>query len=126
MPRRRQVLQSLGAGTATVLGGCLATAPRATHAFDPLAETDLQEHASAQLQGGLRNRGYVETTIPRAVTRDWSLPVNRGDHTAAKASPVPTPDGDVIIGATADVVGEPVLTRNVEDFERLGVPVETY
>jgi predicted nucleic acid-binding protein len=38
----------------------------------------------------------------------------------------PIGDGDVIIGATADVVGEPVLTRNVEDFERLDVPVETY
>lgn len=35
-------------------------------------------------------------------------------------------DGDVIIGATADVLEEPVLTRNVDDFERLGVDVEMY
>jgi hypothetical protein len=35
-------------------------------------------------------------------------------------------DGDVIIGATADVLEEPVLTRNVDQFERLGVGVETY
>lgn len=35
-------------------------------------------------------------------------------------------DGDVIIGATAEVVDEPVLTRNVADFERMDVPVETY
>ena len=35
-------------------------------------------------------------------------------------------DGDVIIGATAEIVDEPVLTRNVADFERLGVEVETY
>ena len=36
-------------------------------------------------------------------------------------------DGDIIVGATADVVDEPVLTRNVSDFERLdGVDVETY
>ena len=35
-------------------------------------------------------------------------------------------DGDVIIGATADVLEEPVLTRNVDDIERLGVDVETY
>jgi len=104
MPRRRRFLGALGAGAATALGGCLATAPRATHAFDPLAETDLQEHASAQLQGGLRNRGYVETAIPSAVALDWSLPVNRGDHTAAKASPVPTPDGDVIIAADTGTV----------------------
>lgn len=39
----------------------------------------------------------------------------------------PVADGDVIIGATAVVVDEPVLTRNVDDFERLpGVEVETY
>lgn len=35
-------------------------------------------------------------------------------------------DGDAIIGATAEVVDEPVLTRNVDDFERIGVDVETY
>jgi hypothetical protein len=35
-------------------------------------------------------------------------------------------DGDVIIGATADVLEEPVLTRNVADFERLGVDIEKY
>ena len=35
-------------------------------------------------------------------------------------------DGDMIIGMTAEVVDEPVLTRNVDDFERLGVDVETY
>lgn len=38
----------------------------------------------------------------------------------------PVGDGDVIIGATADVVEEPVLTRNVEGFERLDVEVDTY
>lgn len=39
----------------------------------------------------------------------------------------PVADGDVIIGATAAVVDEPVLTRNVDDFERLpDVAVETY
>ena len=38
----------------------------------------------------------------------------------------PVGDGDVIIAATAEVVEEPVLTRNVEDFERLGVEIELY
>lgn len=38
----------------------------------------------------------------------------------------PVGDGDVIIGATADVLGEPVLTRNTDDFERLDVEIETY
>lgn len=34
--------------------------------------------------------------------------------------------GDAAIGATADVGGQPVLTRNVDDFERLGFEVESY
>ncbi|WP_434520930.1 type II toxin-antitoxin system VapC family toxin [Halorubrum sp. AS12] len=38
----------------------------------------------------------------------------------------PVGDGDVIIAATAEVVDEPVLTRNVEDFERLDVDIESY
>ncbi|MFW6436736.1 MAG: type II toxin-antitoxin system VapC family toxin [Halococcoides sp.] len=38
----------------------------------------------------------------------------------------PVDDGDAIIGATAEIVEEPVLTRNVEDFDRLGVAVESY
>ncbi len=36
-------------------------------------------------------------------------------------------DSDVVIGATAAMLDEPVLTRNVDDFERIpGVDVETY
>jgi hypothetical protein len=39
----------------------------------------------------------------------------------------PVGDGDVIIGATATIVDEPVLTRNVEDFDRFDdVEIETY
>jgi predicted nucleic acid-binding protein len=38
----------------------------------------------------------------------------------------PIDDSDVIVGATAEVVAEPVLTRNIDDFERLGVDIETY
>ena len=34
--------------------------------------------------------------------------------------------GDASIAAAAEREGEPVLTRNVEDFETLGVEVETY
>ncbi len=37
----------------------------------------------------------------------------------------PVGDGDVIIAATAAILDEPVLTRNVGDFERLGVDIET-
>lgn len=34
--------------------------------------------------------------------------------------------GDAAIAATVDVEVEPVLTRNVDDFERLGVEVEPH
>lgn len=34
--------------------------------------------------------------------------------------------GDAAIAATAEIAGEPVLTRNVDDFEQLGADVETY
>ena len=34
--------------------------------------------------------------------------------------------GDAVIAATAEVEGEAVVTRNVDDFERHGVPVESY
>lgn len=34
--------------------------------------------------------------------------------------------GDAAIGATAEVEGEKVLTRNVDDFEALGFEVEEY
>lgn len=42
------------------------------------------------------------------------------------ASTMKKKKGDAAIGATADVEGEPVLTRNVDDFEALGFEVETY
>lgn len=38
----------------------------------------------------------------------------------------PVGDGDAVIAATAIALDEPVLTRNVAEFERLDVPVERY
>jgi predicted nucleic acid-binding protein len=35
-------------------------------------------------------------------------------------------DVDPLVAAVADEYNEPVLTRNVDDFEKLGVDVETY
>ncbi len=97
MPTRRQFLRASGGAAALALAGCAARAPSATYDLDPLASTTLDEHASTQFQGGLKNQGYVDREIPDAVAVDWRLPVNRGDHTAAKSTPVGTPDGDVVI-----------------------------
>lgn len=38
----------------------------------------------------------------------------------------PVADGDAVIAATAIALDEPVLTRNVAEFERLDVSVERY
>jgi predicted nucleic acid-binding protein len=59
----------------------------------------------------------ADTAVMRKAGRLAGRLANEGNAVA---------DGDVIIGATADVVGEPVLTRNVTDFERLGVDIERY
>jgi predicted nucleic acid-binding protein len=59
----------------------------------------------------------ADTAVMRKAGRLSGELQNQGD---------PVGDGDVIIGATADVVDEPVLTRNVDDFERLDVEIETY
>ena len=59
----------------------------------------------------------ADTAVMRKAGRLAGQLANEGDAVA---------DGDVIIGATAEIVDEPVLTRNVADFERLGVDIETY
>jgi outer membrane protein assembly factor BamB len=102
MPTRREYL-TYGAGVVAGLAGCVA--PRATsEQFDPLAATSLDESAVTQFRGGLRNRGYVDATVPDAVRVDWSLPVNRGDHTAAKSTPVSVPGGDVVVAGDTGTV----------------------
>jgi outer membrane protein assembly factor BamB len=98
MPTRRQFLQVTGAGAMALLAG-RSSSPSPAGRFDPLAPTTLDEFATAQFQGDLRNRGYVEATVPDRVEVNWSLPVNRGEHTAAKSTPVATPDGDVVVAA---------------------------
>lgn len=92
MPTRRAVL----AGAAGLAAGC-AGAPSRQAALDPLADRGLDRRAFAQFQGGIRNLGYTDRRVPDAVRVDWSLPVNRGEHSAAKSSPVPVPGGDVVI-----------------------------
>ncbi|AXG05616.1 type II toxin-antitoxin system VapC family toxin [Haloplanus rubicundus] len=59
----------------------------------------------------------ADTAVMRKAGRLAGQLANEGNAVA---------DGDVIIGATAEIVDEPVLTRNVTDFERLGVDIETY
>lgn len=77
-----------------------------------------------------REREIVEETLS-------SKPVHPADEAVMRKAGriageltddgTPTDDADAIIAATALIVDEPVLTRNVEDFERIdGVEVASY
>ncbi|ELZ02538.1 outer membrane protein assembly factor BamB family protein [Natrialba asiatica] len=51
-------------------------------------------------QNGLRRLGYYpDEVVPDAVHVDWTFPINSVGHTAAKSSPLPTPDGETILFA---------------------------
>jgi outer membrane protein assembly factor BamB len=123
MANRRRFLQVAGASVATALSGC-AFAPNSGSGIDPLGVTDLDETATAQIQGGIRNHGSVDRTVPDAVAVDWTLPVNRGDHTAAKSTPVSLPEGDVLIAADTGILrrvttaGEVVWETTLTDATR--------
>jgi outer membrane protein assembly factor BamB len=88
--QRRTFLRAVGTGAAAVGAGCASP----TRRDGPLAA-----FPDAMFRGGLARRGvYPERTIPESVTVDWTLErVNTGDHTAAKASAVQTPDGNVVL-----------------------------
>ncbi|MFB6105633.1 MAG: PQQ-binding-like beta-propeller repeat protein [Halobacteriaceae archaeon] len=98
---RRRFLRAAGASALAGTPGCSA-------AVSGLGRetTDLQSRADAQFRGGLDRLGYYpDASVPESVTVDWSLTgVNTGEHTAAKASAVPAPTGDVVIPGDSGVV----------------------
>jgi outer membrane protein assembly factor BamB len=87
---RRAFLAAAGTAVVGSLAGCQS-------GFDPLGATELDGHASTQFRQGLLNQGYQDVAVPESVDQDWATPANRGDHTAAKGSPAPTPDGDLVL-----------------------------
>lgn len=105
-----------------------------------LEENLVQQHLSAmtlfELQYGVARSNQSDAERERVENVLASKPIHPADTAVMrKAGRLAgqlanegntVSDGDVIIGATAEIVGEPVLTRNVSDFERLGVEVETY
>ena len=104
-PGRRRVLAALAGGVAG-LAGCTAPGDdgfrgdRATFDPDtrPYDEIYPAGDAVSMFRRGTRRLGYYpEASVPDAVEVEWAEPVNRIGHTAAKASPRPTPDGDRIV-----------------------------
>lgn len=68
--------------------------------------------------------GYPRIDVNEEIARAASTLLADADRTAGGTSGVET--NDAYIGAMADVLDEPVLTANEDDFETLGVDVETY
>ena len=99
---RRRFLGAVGAATVLGTGGCLGRLRTLGGAPDrPPAD-----EADAQFRSGPTRRGVaLEQTIPSSVTVDWRIDdLNTGDHTAAKASPVQAPNGDIVVtGDTGEV-----------------------
>ena len=124
---RRAFLAAFGTGTIGAIAGCAVEPPSARS--KPLIDEDglpPAELAETQFRGGLGRRGVVpDATVPESPDVEWTLRnVNEGDHTAAKASPVETPGGDVVVpGDTGEVRrvtpgGEVRWTASVEETKR--------
>ena len=124
---RRRFLGVLGAGAIGTTAGC-AVEPPSARTTPQIDEDGLPPaaFAEAQFRGGLERRGvYPAASIPETVDVEWTIRnVNAGEHTAAKASPVATPDGDVVVpGDTGEVhrvtpEGDVVWTASVEETKR--------
>ncbi len=105
---RRTLLGTAATAGAVGLAGCTAasTGHRRTagrrerrgraDGYVPLPADDGQ----SMFRRGLRRYGYYpDATVPEAVRKAWSFPVNRIGHTAAKSTPRPTPDGETVLVA---------------------------
>jgi outer membrane protein assembly factor BamB len=105
---RRQFLLGLGATATAGLAGC-ASQPSPTATYDlsqegfdpeplPYDQTYPVDDGDAMFRRGLRRLGYYpDETVPESVSVNWQLPINYVGHNAAKASPLPTPDGETIL-----------------------------
>lgn len=81
---------------------------------------------SSTTQSEVRNRllGYPRLDVDEEIARvAGTLLADADDASGGRSGVGPN---DAYIAAMADVLGETVLTENVDDFETLGVDVETY
>ncbi|ELY39762.1 outer membrane protein assembly factor BamB family protein [Natronorubrum tibetense] len=90
---RRRLLAASGATAATGLAGCVDLPSTLDRRLEGSEDVSL-------FHGGLRRLGYYpDETVPDSVAVNWEFPLNYVEHTAAKSSPVPTPDGETIVFA---------------------------
>jgi hypothetical protein len=71
-------------------------------------------------------RLYPTVDVDSEVARRAGQLLARADKEAGGPGESGIDDIDPMIAAVADQLGDSVLTDNVEDFEKLGVGVETY
>jgi len=114
---RRQLLRTAGVSSTIGLAGCSGVLNATDSIVGPSDGTDrecttteaapsVSEYAThpnddvTMYQRGLRRLGYYpDETVPDSPSVNWEFPINADEHTAAKSSPVPTPDGGTIIFA---------------------------
>lgn len=121
---RRALLTSIGTAAATGVAGCLSGLPHR----DRIDEDGLPPAtvATTSFRGGFERQGVLpDATVPESATIEWAIrDVNVGDHTAAKASPVVVPGGDIVVPGDSGTVyrvtpdGETVWTAAVEETSR--------
>ena len=96
------------AGAAAGVAGCLVGAPD-SEACVPSVETggDCASYPGdvSLFQQNLKRQAYYpDQTVPESVTVDWSFEANVVGHTAAKSTPVPTLDGDIVFADDSGAV----------------------
>jgi len=81
---------------------------------------------SETTEAEVRNRllGYPRIDVDEEIARTAGELLAAADDEAG--APAGIASNDAYIAAMAEVLDDAVLTDNVEDFESLGVPVETY
>ncbi|CAI48627.1 PQQ repeat protein [Natronomonas pharaonis DSM 2160] len=102
---RRRLLSAAGVAVTAGLAGCTGLGyayRRDQSAFDPALvpynETYPDDDGVTMFRQGLRRLGYYpDATVPDTVSVAWERPINEVGHTAAKASPRPTPDGETVL-----------------------------
>lgn len=108
-PTRRTLLAGFAGGAVAGLAGCMDAVPGVGDSDECLEGLDgdcATYPADVNLfQANLERQGYYpEETVPDSVRIDWSFPNNFVHHTAAKSTPVPTHDGNLIIAGDSGIV----------------------
>jgi hypothetical protein len=75
------------------------------------------------VQGSILRRWLEEEVLARLASRILPIEVSVARRCAQLHVPDPRPERDALIAATALVYGLTVVTRNVADFEPMGVSV---